>query len=90
MVTGTNRVRHGRYKTKTAFVNQVEYPLDVHGVTLTKSVNKVFADAIDYRNYCFIKRPAEYKNDVANELNKITKKTVVQMKDWTFNDEDPV
>lgn len=56
---------------------------------MIKPVNKLFADAVDYRNYRLIKKSALYDDDGANELSKMIKKTVVQMKDQTFNAKDP-
>lgn len=55
-----------------------------------KHVNKLFADAVDYRNYRLIKKSTRYEDDVANKLNKMTKKTAVQMKDRTVSAKDPV
>lgn len=53
--------------------------------SIIKSVNELFADAVDYRNYRLIKKSAWYDDGIANELNKMAKKTAVQMKNRIFN-----
>lgn len=46
-------------------------------VTVSKLVNKRFANIEHYQNHCIIKNLARYNADVANDLKKITKKTGV-------------
>lgn len=69
------------YKSKGAFANKIEYPSDAPGATLIEQVNKLFADAVHYKSYAFIKKSARYDDELANEVNKVTKKTAVQVND---------
>lgn len=53
-------------------------------------MNELFTDAVDYRNYRFITKSTRYDADVASMLNRLTKRTDVQMKDQIFNRKDAV
>lgn len=46
-------------------------------MTVTKPLNKSFADAVYYPNYRLIQKATRYDDDVANELDKLTNKTAV-------------
>lgn len=72
------------------FANKSKYQSNAPGITVIKQENELFANAVDYRNYLLIIMSARYEDVVANELNNMTKKTAVQMKNWTFNGKDPV
>lgn len=50
-------------------------------MTVIKPVNELFGDAADSRNYSVIKKSAQYDGGAANDLNKMTKKIVVQLED---------
>lgn len=67
-----------------------EYPTDVPGMSVSKTVNECFTENVDYQNYYIIKNSSCYDHDVAIELNKMTGKTAAKMKDGTFNGKDPV
>lgn len=53
-------------------------------------MNELLSNAVKYCRYRLSKTSARYDDDVANELNKRTKKTTVQIKDRTFSGRDPV
>lgn len=50
---------------------------------------KVFVDTVVYRKNRLIKKSARYEDEFTKELNKIKKKTAVQMKDRAFSEKDP-
>lgn len=52
---------------------------------VNKSVSPLFFEAIDYQNYRLIKNSARYDDDSGSNLNKMTRKTAVQMKDRTLH-----
>lgn len=64
--------------------------MDIPGLMVIKPVNDHLAAAVDYRNYCLLKKLATYDDDVAHELHKIEKKIAAQMKDRTFFGEYPI
>lgn len=76
------------YRNESALSYKLEYTPDVTDVTVIRSVNKLFADAIDLRSYRLTEKSAWYDDDVDNEVNKMMKKTNVQLKDGTFNGRD--
>lgn len=43
---------------------------------------------MDHQNYRLIKNRSQYDGDVGYEVNEMTKKTAVQMKDRTFSSKD--
>lgn len=51
-------------------------------------VNRLYTDALGYRTYRLTKIWVWYDDDIGDELNKMTRKTVFEMKDRTFNGED--
>lgn len=65
-----------------------DYPTDGQGVNVLKPVNELLTDAVDYQNYRIMKKSPWYNADETNDLNRMTKKTVVQMTDRTFNGSD--
>lgn len=67
--------------TKTTIVSCNEVPSEVPGLVAIQPVNKLLADAVKYRNYRLIRRSARYDKNLANELNKMTKKIALQMRD---------
>lgn len=73
---------------KPAVEYKLENPADALGVKVIKLVYELFTNAVHYQNYRLIKNSKRYDDDVTNELNKITKKSAVQMKDQTFNDKE--
>lgn len=52
-------------------------------------MNKLLADASSYESDRQNEKSARNDDDVANKLNKITKKTSVPMKDRTFSGKRP-
>lgn len=48
----------------------------------------MLAGAVNYRSYGFIKKSAIYDNGVFNELNKVIRKTDVQMQDRMCSGKD--
>lgn len=53
-------------------------------VKVMKLIYKLFAYAIDYKDYLLSKGLAKYKDEVANELEKLAIKTVVHVKEPMF------
>lgn len=53
-------------------------------------MNELFTDPINYRYYRLIKKLVWHSDDMTSELNKMTKKTAMQVKDRTFNESHPV
>lgn len=78
------------HKKTSVFDNKIDYPPDYLGVTVTKLVNNLLADAVGYQNYRVTKKSAGYDDKDVNELNKMTKKVEFQRKDQTFNVRDSV
>lgn len=48
-------------------------------------VNYSLAAAVDYQNYCLLKKSSCYEEDVTHDLHKMAKKIAVQMKDSIFS-----
>lgn len=59
-------------------------------LTVDRPVKNLFADAVRYRNYRLTKKLCWNYDEFKKELNKMTKKTAVYMKDGTFSRKDPV
>lgn len=78
-----------QYKIMSDFLTKIEYASDVPVVTVNESVNKVFTDKVDYKNYRLSKKSARYYDDVSNEINKMTEKTAVQIKYLALHGKDP-
>lgn len=53
-------------------------------------MNHQFAAVVDYWSYIDAKKFTQHDNDVANKLNMLSTKTVMQMKNRSFHGEDPV
>lgn len=51
-------------------------------------VNDRFAAAVEYQNYHVFQRSSLHEDDVANELQRMAKKIVVQLKDHIFSSKD--
>lgn len=64
---------------------RLEYEPDVSGMRAVKLVNELFTNGVEYRNSRFIKKSSWYDDDVANELDEMTKKIAIQMKDRIIN-----
>lgn len=58
------------------------------GIAVIEPVNKLFVDAVDYQSSRLIITLTWYDDHIANELNKMTKKTVVLMKVQILNGRD--
>lgn len=82
-----DEVRHEIYKIDKK--NRVHQPVDSPGLTVIRLVNELFADAFDCWDYRFMKKRSRDDGVVRNELNKMFKKTTVQMKARTFSGKDP-
>lgn len=52
-------------------------------MVIIKPVNGLFNEAVDYRYYVLNTNSTWYNNDMAEKLNKMTKRTAMQMKDQT-------
>lgn len=59
-------------------------------MALIKPLNELFADAVEYQNCRFINKLALYNDDIANGLNCMAKRIIVQRKDRNFNSKSPV
>lgn len=66
-------------------INRFAQPPDASSLAFLRPVKEVFADAVDHQNYRIIKKFFLSDNGITNELNKMTKKTAVQISDWTFS-----
>lgn len=75
---------------QVGFSEHVVHRSDVPSVTVIKPVNELFPNADYYQNYRLIRKSAWYDNDESNELNKMKRKTAVQMKDQILKRKDPV
>lgn len=89
--TQTSHIDDIRQKTfKIDKKYHFDQPSYVPGPAVVRSVNKQLEDAVDYRNYRLSKKSSRYENEVANELNKMTKNIAVQMKNRSFSGKDSV
>lgn len=82
------KMRHETYTIGKK--NRIELPSDVLGLTVIRPVNELYADPVDYRSYRLITKSPRYTDDITNELNKMTKKTVLQINDRAFSGRDPM
>lgn len=82
--------RNRPYRNKLGLLIKLEYLPIVPGMVIVKPVCELFTRAVDYRSYHLIKKWTWYNSDLVNEVNKLTKKTNVRMKDQTLNRKDPV
>lgn len=53
-----------------------------------ETVNDLFQKLVEYHTYRLIKKLARYNDNVAHELHRMAKKTVIQMKNGTFSGQD--
>lgn len=53
-------------------------------------VDILFKKAVHYHKYHPIKKLVRYDEDVAHDLQRMAKKTAVQIKDKTFSEKDPM
>lgn len=81
--------RHDNKKTTVTIISRNEISSEVPGLVVFQPVNELFADAVDYLNFRLIKKSSRYDKYSTNKLDKMTRKTAVQMKDRTFNRKDP-
>lgn len=74
----------------TSKTNHVDQPSELRALTGHMPLNKLFAEAFDYQKDRLIKKSQRNDDNVANKLNKMSKKTAVRMKDQSFSGQAPV
>lgn len=74
MKGSNNRFEQNRQKN-------AEKTMKREGLLVLKKVNGLFTEAVDYRQYRLIERSECYKDDVAQELSRMTKEVGVYLKE---------
>lgn len=71
--------------TRTAWPSlKINYPPDVSGASVVQPVNELFLKDVPYWNNGLTKKSGRYDDNVANEIDTMTNKSVVQIKNGTF------
>lgn len=78
------------YKNITAFANKTEQQLDSPGIAVMKPVSDLCTDTVDYRNCHIIQKFPLCKDKVANEINMMTRKASIQIKERIFDVKHPL
>lgn len=68
--------------------NRVDQTPNGSCLTFIRPKNDLFVISIDYSTYILMEQAFRYNDDVANDLNKMTKTAAAQLKDQTFSSKD--
>lgn len=66
------------------------YPSDIPGMAFLEHMNELVIDIVGYQDDLHIIKRARWNDKIANELNRMTKKTANYRKGETVNDMVPV